>query len=107
MIATFKDLLAYQAKHRLRSMTDLILFMVMEKKSTRVQIFKSITDFFIAASSTYEDIEEQDVDFRVDFIMDQLPTMIHVTDTAFKNIKARAPSIYTIEQAIGASMLTY
>ena len=61
------------------------------QNSTRLKIVHSVIDFFSADGSTDEDIEGQVFRFRGDFIIDQLPTMIHVTDTAFNNIKAKAP----------------
>ena len=61
MTATFKYLLTNQAKHRLLSMTDLILFMEMGTNSTRFQIVHSITDLFCTSRSNNEDIEGQAV----------------------------------------------
>ena len=78
----------------------------MDKNSTSVQIIHSITDFFSAAGSTDEDIEIQAVIFCGYFIMDQLPTIIHVTDTPFNKINSKAPSIHVIEQVIDTSMIT-
>ena len=96
MLATFRDLSANQEKHRLRSMTDLSIFMVMDEKYMRVQIVPLITYFFSAEGTTDNDIEIQAIGFRGNFMWYQLPTMVQVTDTAFKNIKVKAPSLLTI-----------
>ena len=87
-------------------MTYLILFMVIDEKSNTVQIINSITDFFSPDETTYNDIEGQEIVFCGNFIGDHLPSMVHVTDAAFKNLKVKAPSLIAIKQAINAGVLT-
>ena len=87
MMATFRDLSANQAKQRLQYMIELIFFMVANEKSNKVKFIHFITDFFIPAGKIDGDIEVKAIGFRGDFIGDQLPTMVQVTATAFKNIK--------------------
>ena len=65
--------------------------MVMDEKSTSVKIIHSITDLFSAAGATDNYIGCQVVVFRSYFIGDQLHTMVQVTNSAFKNIKLKAP----------------
>ena len=96
MMVTFRNLSANQAKHRLRSMTDLIVVMVMDEKYTRVQVVHLITDFFGVVGKTDNDIEGQAIGFRRDFMWDHLPTMVQVTDAGFKDIKVKSPSLLTI-----------
>ena len=71
-------------------MNNFILLMVMDEKSTRVQIVYSIT-YFSARGTTDNNIEVQAIGFCRDFIWDQLPTMIQVKIYAFKNIKVKVP----------------
>ena len=87
-------------------MTELILFMVMDEKSTRVQIFHSITDIFSAAGTTDDDIKVQEIGFHGDFMWDQMPKMVQVTENSFKNIKVKTPSLITIRQEIDLGILT-
>ena len=104
-LATFHDLPTNQAKHRLQSMTNFILFMVMDEKSTRVKIFHSIT-YFSARGTTDNNIEGQAIGFCGDFMWDQLPKMIQVKIYAFKNIKVKVPWLLTISQSTKAGVLT-
>ena len=106
ILATFKDLLENKANHQICSMTYLILFMVMNEKHTRFKIFHLVTKFFSADGITEEEVEGKAVRFHGNFIMDQLPTIIHVTDTPFNKINSKAPSIHAIEQVIDTSMIT-
>ena len=87
-------------------MTYLILFMVMDEKSIKVQIVHPITDVFSPAGTIYSNIEGQAIGFCGDFIGDKLPTMVQVTDTNFKNIKVKAPPLIFINQAMDADVLT-
>ena len=73
-------------------MADLILFMVMDEKSNKVQIIHSITDFLSLAETTDNGIKGQTIGFCSDFIRDQLSALVQVTDAAFKNIKRLASS---------------
>ena len=70
-------------------MTDLILFMVMDEKYKKVHIIHSITDFLRLAGTTDNNIKGQTIGFRSDFIRDQMPALVQVTDIAFKNIKVK------------------
>ena len=70
-------------------MANLILFMVMDEKSNKVQIIHSITDFLSLAGTADNDIKGQIIGFCSDFIRDQLSALVQVTDTAFKNIKVK------------------
>ena len=73
-------------------MTDLILFMVMDEKYNKVQIIHSITDFLRLAGTTDNNIKGQKIGFRSDFIRDQMPALVQVTDIDFKNIKVKRPA---------------
>ena len=81
-------------------MTDLILFMVMDEKSTRVQIIHSIAYLFSAVGTKENDVKGKAIGFRDDFMWDQLHKMIQFTNTAFKNIKVKVPSLLNIRQVI-------
>ena len=70
-------------------MADLILFIVMDEKSNKVQIIHSITDFLSLAGTTYNVIKGQTIGFCSDFIRDQLSALFQVTDAAFNNIKVK------------------
>ena len=70
-------------------MADLILFMVMNEKSNKVQIIHSITDFLSLAGKTANDIKGQTISFRSNFIRDQLSALVQVTGTAFNNIRVK------------------
>ena len=72
-------------------MVDLILFVVMYEKYTRVNIIHSITYFFSAARTIDENFEGQVVGFCGNFVLDQLPTMFQVTNAAFEKIIVKAP----------------
>ena len=51
-------------------MTDLILFMVMDEKSKKIQIIHSIKDFFGLAVITDDNIKLQAIGFHGNFIGD-------------------------------------
>ena len=70
-----------------------------------MHIIHFITDLFIAAGTIDNNIEGQSIGFSGDFMWDQLPTMVQVTDTAFKNIKVKSPFLLTIRQAIDLGIL--
>ena len=70
-------------------MYDLILFVVMYEKYKKVQIINSITEFLSLVGTTDNDIKGQTIGFCSDFIRDQLPALVQVTDTTFKNIKVK------------------
>ena len=72
-------------------MANLILFVVMYEKYTRVEIIHSITYLFSAARKTEENFEGPVVGFCGNFVLDQLPTMFQVTNAAFEKIKVKAP----------------
>lgn len=74
-------------------MVDLILFVVMYEKYTRVNIIHSITYFFSAARTIDENFEGQVVGFCDNFVLDQLPTIFQVTNAASENIKVNAPFV--------------
>ena len=86
-------------------MTGLILFMAMDEKYNKVHIINSITDFLIPVGETDDNIEGQAVGFRGEFIGEQLPTMVQVTDAAFNNIKVKATYLITINQAMEAGVI--
>ena len=68
IMETFRNLSSNQAKHRIRSMTDLILFMVMDEKYNKLKIIPSITEFFSPEVTIDDNIEDQVMGFRGDFI---------------------------------------
>ena len=70
-------------------MYDLILFMVTDEKSNKVQIIHSITDFLSLAETTDKDIKGQTIGFCINFIRDQLSALVQVTDAVFNNIKVK------------------
>ena len=70
-------------------MADLILFMVMDEKSNKVQIIHSITNFLCLAGTADNDIKGQKIGFRSDFIRDQLSALVQVTDADFNNIRVK------------------
>ena len=71
-------------------MANLILFMVMDEKSNKVQIIHSITNFLSQSGTTDNDIKGRKIGSRSDFIRDQLSALVQVTDTTFKNIKVKS-----------------
>ena len=52
ILETFRDLSANQEKHHIWSMAELILFMVMDEITNKVQIIYSITDFLSPVGTT-------------------------------------------------------
>ena len=70
-------------------MADLILFMVVNEKYNKVQIIHSITNFLSLAGTTDNDIKCQTIGLCSNFIRDQLPALVQVTDAAFKNIQVK------------------
>ena len=71
-------------------MYDLILFMVMDKKSNKVHIIHSTTYFLSLVLTTDNNIKGQTIGLCSNFIRDQLPALVQVTDTAFKNIQVKS-----------------
>ena len=71
-------------------MADLILFMVVDEKSNKVQIIYSITNFLSLTGTTDNDIKGQTIGLCSNFIRDQLPALVQVTDAAFKNIQVKS-----------------
>ena len=70
-------------------MYDLILFMVMDKKSNKVHIIHSTTYFLSLALTTDNDIKGQTIGFCSDFIRYQLSALVQVTNAVFNNIKVK------------------
>ena len=68
-------------------MANLILFMVTDEKSNKVQIIHSITDFLSLAETADNDIKGQTIGFHSNFIRDQLSALVQVTNTVIKNIR--------------------
>ena len=63
-----------------------------------MHIVHLITYFIRVVGTTDDGIVGQAINFRGDFIWDQLPTMDQVTDAAFKNIKENPPPLITTRQ---------
>ena len=63
-----------------------------------MQIIHSIKDFFGLAGTTDEKIKVQANSFHGNFIGDQMPSMVQVTNAIFNNLKVKPPSLITIKQ---------
>ena len=70
-------------------MANLILFMVVDEKYNKVQIIHPITNFLSLAGTSDNNIKGQTIGLCSNFIRDQLPALVQVTDAAFKNIKVK------------------
>ena len=62
--------------------------------------------FFSAVGNTDKSIEVWAIGFHGDFMCDQLPTMVQVTEAAFKNIEMKSPSLLTRSQSTDTIFLT-